>query len=134
MAAFKQKWGQRSLTDHWRRQNNSDNLPYNTETLASQTNAKDNTKNTREANIEFDKIEAKSTLLAAIPRDSSQLNKLQNEIKKSLYELGKIYNFKLKESDNAIMTFNKLITRFQQVPSTQKHSISFIYSIKRLTH
>ena len=116
LAAFKQKWGQRSLTDHWRRQNNSDNLPYNTETLASQTNAKDNTKNAREANIEFDKIEAKSTLLAAIPRDSSQLNKLQNEIKKSLYELGKIYNFKLKEPDNAIMTFNKLITRFPASP------------------
>ena len=119
LAAFKQKWGQRNLTDHWRRQNNNDNLPNNPETIASQSNAKDNTKNTSGAISEFDRTEAKSKLLAAIPRDSSQLNKLLNEIKKSLYELGKIYNFKLKEPHNAIMTFNKLITRF---PASRFHA------------
>ena len=116
LAAFKQKWGQRSLADHWRRQNSSDNLPNNAEIIALQSDAKDNTKNNREANSEFDRSDAKSKLLAAIPRDSSQLNKLLNEIKKSLYELGKIYNFKLKEPHNAIMTFNKLITRFPTSP------------------
>ena len=83
LAAFKQKWGQRSLNDHWRRQNNSNNSSTNPEVLASQTNSKDNTKDTEEKNTEFDRVEAKNTLLAAIPRDSSQLKRLLNEIEKA---------------------------------------------------
>jgi tetratricopeptide (TPR) repeat protein len=116
LAAFKQKWGQRSLDDHWRRQNNSNNSSTNPEVLASQSNSKDNTKDTEEKNTKFDRVEAKNSLLAAIPRDSIQLNKLLNEIEHALYELGKIYNFKLKEPPNAICTFNKLINRFPKGP------------------
>ncbi|MAJ51850.1 MAG: hypothetical protein CMB82_09585 [Flammeovirgaceae bacterium] len=116
LVTFKQKWGQRSLTDHWRRQNNSNNPSTNPEVVASPSNSKDNTKDAGEKNTEFDRVEAKKILLAAIPRDPSQLNKLLNEIEKALYELGKIYNFKLKEPPNAILTFNKLITRFPRGP------------------
>ena len=116
LASFKQKWGQRSLNDHWRRENNSETPSANPEVVASQSASKENTTGASEKNTEFDRVATKKALLAAIPRDSAQLNKLLNEIEKALYELGKIYNFKLEEPPNAIRTFNKLIVRFPSGP------------------
>ena len=109
-SSFNQKWKNRPLEDNWRRSiktapvSLSDNNDRADEAKPSQIPKSD-------APLEAFGDQVKS-LLANIPSSDEQRAKLLSEVKDGLYAVGNIYNFKLKEEQNAIITFKSLLVRF----------------------
>ncbi|NQW26972.1 MAG: hypothetical protein HQ474_03600 [Flammeovirgaceae bacterium] len=112
LSEFKRKWGQRTLNDNWRRST----IINKSVAVTNNPSQKGSTEKKSEDNMPlentFSRDDAKSKLLAAIPTEDSQMQKLLSEIEIAYYELGKIYNFKLNEPLNAIHTFDELLRRF----------------------
>ncbi|MFT7033569.1 MAG: TolA-binding protein [Cyclobacteriaceae bacterium] len=108
---FTRVWGDRILEDNWRRSNKT--LQSNNEVSSEQTapQTRDN-----EDPIDADdgpKID-KNALIATIPYEEEKKIKLLSEVEIAHYNLGNIYNFSLEEKSNAAVTFENLLSRFEE--------------------
>lgn len=118
---FTQRWGNRPLEDNWRRSNKekvfasqeSGNSNEDSENFEEGQELSDNeTKGIQKTDMDKLAASIRKQILKDIPRDETALEESQNRLKKALYTIGKIYDQKLKEPDNAITRFEELLTRF----------------------
>ncbi len=109
------KWGDRKLSDNWRRAvkdepvNNDPDAPKDT---ASATNANDIPEKDKKQEVN------KSLYYQDIPFTEEQLVASNLKIQEALYNLGRIYNLKLNEPKDAIKTFEDLLKRYPNYENT----------------
>ena len=118
---FKDKWGDRPLEDNWRR--SVKEVSFNNNTPETQTKVvdslsillSDSLKQAKEDSIKLaiENITVnKEDLFKNIPKTDAQLKSSTDTLKKAYYLLGKIYDQDLVEIENAITTFEELISRY----------------------
>lgn len=104
---FKQKWGNRKLTDNWRL--GSNNFAGNNTTGNSNTTEQGDT----DVNSGLPDEEA---LYAVIPHSSEALKVMKDTLEESLFLLGKGYYTYLEDFNNAVNTFDTLDKKFPSNP------------------
>ncbi|WP_258103087.1 tetratricopeptide repeat protein [Marinoscillum sp. MHG1-6] len=107
-SAFARTWGNRPLEDNWRRSIKSGGV-----VAVNQQQEATPTEEESEEALEAQLQNRIDELLSDIPRSEEDIQKLLAEVEVALYKLGNIYNFKLEEKDNAITTFEQLLSRFK---------------------
>lgn len=118
LAKFKEKWGDRKLEDNWRRSEKDlvimdENLPIETDTLVDSLATANADSLLAQKKLEIENISVdKEALYNDIPRSDTALAKSDEKLKKAFYLLGKIYDQKLEEPENAIITFQELQSRY----------------------
>jgi tetratricopeptide (TPR) repeat protein len=118
---FKKRWGNRALADNWRRSQ--------TGALAANQNLRpeDETGNPAAAGgagKSADSASAKS-LAAGLPLTPDDLLKSNVIVEDAYYDLGKLYNDQLDNTELAIETYDTLLNRYPQHP----HKTEVIYSL-----
>ena len=117
---FQTKWGNRKLEDNWRRAtkdnvfNPDDEVKDSASVAAAKTAASAPVKTAEQLDAEkkAKRDARKKALMANIPFTPEQMEASMKRMEKAMYELGKIYNFKLDEPHNAIETFDRFLTTF----------------------
>ncbi|WP_162902748.1 type IX secretion system periplasmic lipoprotein PorW/SprE [Taibaiella koreensis] len=94
---FKQKWGNRTLKDNWRRSSASSDF-------ASEDNGQQES--------ETSNLPDEDSLYAAIPHSPEALKKANERVKEGLFGLGKAYYTYLEDYGKATATFDTLDRRF----------------------
>ena len=110
---FKRVWGSRPLEDDWRRSTKTTGL------IAGNTS--NNVGKLQKVQEEGEKSSSDGEIagmMSKVPFEEEQKEVLKNQIEEALYKLGFIYNFKLEEKQNAILTFEQLNLRF---PTSEYH-------------
>src|SRR5690606_23798505 len=79
-----------------------------------------------EKSIEEIRAEAKDLLVKDIPKTPQMLDESNNRLEGSLYNLGKIYNQRLEEPDNALASFERYIIKFPDAENTPE-VLYFLY-------
>ena len=107
---FLSRWGNRPLEDNWRRSQRQSTLAItpDEELDTVDTLALGDT-TIQEINESEDKTIA---LMATIPFSEEAKSESLKKIEDAYFKLGGIYNFQLKEDENAIETYEKLLSRF----------------------
>ena len=121
---FTIKWGDRKLTDNWRRSvrddpgggggndNNANNSGQQDDTTAT-------TKKVDDPAAKAKALQAKKAgYYQDIPFNADQLEASHKKIQEALYNLGRIYNLKLNEQPDAIKTFEDLLKRYPNYENT----------------
>lgn len=99
---FKRKWGNRPLTDNWRRASSSS---FGGDLIATETDSNDTeTNNGSEIN--------EKTLLAAIPKTDAQLNAIRKKIRRAYVTLGGAYIKDLEEYKEGLSTLDSLNKKY----------------------
>ena len=107
---FLSKWGNRALEDNWRRSQKPVTGNFAIQDL---TVPNDTTTITDEVEQEAPDTEDRtSALMATIPVTEEAKAASLKKIEDAYFKLGGIYNFQLEEKQNAIQTFEKLLSRF----------------------
>lgn len=101
-------WGDRPLEDNWRRETKAGvNLQANN---IAEEDVSEASGEPAEMSIED---EARQ-MMAAIPKTEEEKSVLLAEVEVALYNLGNIYNLRLREDENAIESFEELLDRFPE--------------------
>lgn len=108
---FKQKWGNRTLKDNWRRSNVSSGTFDLAE--AEETNTE-----------EVSNLPDEDSLYAAIPRTPEQLQKAKAILREALFNLGKGYYTYLEDYPKAMASFDTLESRFPE----HEHKAEVLYT------
>lgn len=127
-AEFTKKWSSRPLEDNWRRAVKEKPINSN-DPAASEKSTIDSTQTTQKVPEKTEdelRNETKTVYKKDIPFSEVQMAASNKNLKGGLYNLGKIYNLKLKESGNAITTFEKYIEKFPNTDSTTE-VLYFLY-------
>ncbi|MGD1841751.1 MAG: tetratricopeptide repeat protein [Thermonemataceae bacterium] len=112
--AFRQKWGDRALTDNWRVADRAALIDFASDTTSGDFNTS-LTEEEIEAQAVKDEVERlKKEIKEKIPRTQEQIAASNKRIEDAIYNLGKIYHFQLEEYVDALKTYEKLLTRFPQ--------------------
>lgn len=114
---FIKKWGNRPLEDNWRRAVKE--KPTNADPSANE--GSDSTvvaEKIIEKSPEEVKREIKQGFLGDIPFTEEQMMASNAKLEDGLYNLGKIYNLKLNERENAIATFEEYVSKFNEEENT----------------
>ena len=107
---FLSRWGNRQLEDNWRRSQKQATMTIATDDeLISEDTAASEVVETAEIPESEDRTAA---LMATIPFSEKEKEESLKMIEDAYFKLGGIYNFQLEEDENAIQTFEKLLTRF----------------------
>ena len=108
---FKSRWGTRALEDNWRRSQKSSLGNFaQKEIVTIEEDSVENDEENHDVEVEGeDRVE---TLLATIPFSEEAKSEALKKIEDAYFKLGGIYNFELDEKENAITTFEKLLSRF----------------------
>lgn len=118
---FKERWGDRTLEDNWRRSVKDVAFDANNENIStSEIDSISIIKTDSIAKAKEDSIQLaienisvnKQDLYKDIPQTTALLNASNDSLKKAFYRLGKIYDQDLEEPENAIATFEELLERF----------------------
>jgi len=104
---FETKWGRRILEDNWRRRNKTIQAPLDTDYSAGNDST-----STEETNT-ADKHDP-AYYLAQIPKTDEQKNAALSQIATALYNMGGIFNTKLKDDKKADETYRKFQSRFPE--------------------
>ncbi len=112
---FKRIWGSRPLEDNWRRStkttgpivDNSSGTPGNLQRVQQEG---------EESNSSDGEV---AGMMSKVPFEDEQKEVLRMQIEEALYNLGFIYNFKLEEKQNAILTYEQFNLRF---PESEHHA------------
>ena len=104
---FARKWGNRPLEDNWRRSKKETVANFAVDTLNAAPQP-DQPVLSREE----ERKARKATFLGSIPFSDSARAISDRRLEDAHYELGKIYDLQLGEPENAIHTFDTLLTRF----------------------
>ena len=122
---FQRKWGRRELNDNWRRKNRIQlSTIAETSIAEGKKTTGDDPMETKEVD-KFDVENTRKTFLSSIPTNERDKERLLKEIEEAYYQLGNIYNFKLQEQSNAILTFEKLVNRFD----SSEHRAEVLYEL-----
>ncbi len=107
---FLSKWGNRLLEDNWRL---SQKQAISIFTEENEVNPQDTTST---VDTDFQDVpdteERIAALMQTIPFSESAKTESLKKIEEAYFKLGGIYNFQLEEDENAIQTFEKLLSRF----------------------
>lgn len=123
---FNKEWKNRSLEDDWRRRNKNSSPEPDSVYQASLGQ-----KEIDEEELLRRKVEArKEALYEIIPFEDSAFTASEQKLAGSLYHLGKIYNFKLKDAQNADKTFRRLMRKFPDNPQADE-VLYTLYTIAR---
>lgn len=106
---FKTKWGNRPLEDHWRRAQKQQMIPLSAEQETASAEEQVTSEDVADNMNGGDKV---SELMNTIPFSEEQQDKAKKQIEDAFYKLGGIYNFELEEKQNAIETYETLLSRF----------------------
>lgn len=109
---FKQRWGNRSLKDNWRRSSSSSN------DFASSGDPED------DGSQEGSNLPNEDSLYAAIPHTPEQLQKANERVREGLFNLGKAYYTFLEDYGKATATFDTLDRRYPD----HKHQAEELYT------
>jgi tetratricopeptide (TPR) repeat protein len=110
-ADFTKKWGKRKLEDNWRRSQRQNEIAAVEQEAQKQEEEKPDLNKIKEDSLLAIQAE-KEKLIKDIPRSGAELDSSNARIEVALYNVGKIYNFKLNEKANSIETFKKHLSRF----------------------
>ena len=106
---FLRTWGKRKLEDHWRRSIKDVIVEFKDDSTLLAENQNGALEN-KGADL-APKVD-RNAYLKNVPFTNEAQVKANEEIKDALYNLGKIYNFKLYIKDSAVVTFRKQIKRY----------------------
>ena len=136
---FSVRWGNRLLEDNWRRSNKeatesiaNANSPLNGNSPANAVNPNaplqpqldTPTSSTATASPASGQKTKKDAMMAKIPFTKEAQAQANQRIENALYKLGKLYKFQLNQPDDAIPTFEQLLTRY---PNTlQKPEVYYL--------
>ncbi len=109
---FKQRWGNRTLKDNWRRSSSSSS------DFASGNNDNSSTESDQS------NLPDEDSLYAAIPHTPEQLQKANDRLKEGLFSLGKAYYTFLEDYGKASATFDTLDRRYP----THNHQAEVLYT------
>ena len=110
---FRQVWGSRILEDHWRRSVKQTLEASNNTDLVEDFGLEDST--AVSGISESDRINNSANLMfSKVPKTDEEVAETLRKIENAYYFLGNIYYFELIEKENAVTTFNTLITRFPE--------------------
>lgn len=118
---FKKRWGNRPLADNWRR-SQTGTVAINQEMLPEDENG--NPLGEPVKTVPADSATARS-LAAGLPLTPDDLLKSNIVIEDAYYDLGKLYNDKLDNTELAIETYDTLLRRYPQHP----HKTEVVYSL-----
>lgn len=109
---FKRQWGNRPLEDNWRRSNKEQTIKDDEQqdqsgAVATQKAPGEETA-TSEAGLD------KSAMMASVPYTPEDQAAAYKKIEEAHYRLGNIYDFDLEEKENAIETFETMLSRFPE--------------------
>lgn len=129
---FKRKWGNRTLTDNWRRSaaSNFANAG-NAAGPASDTVAEDTSGN---AAIEYDEngLPTEASLLALIPKTPDEKNNLRDDIQSGYIDLANAYVREVEDYPPALRTIDTLYARFpNNAYKDEATYIRYIVSLKQ---
>lgn len=111
---FRRIWGEIKLEDNWRRSMRSAATEVRTTALTqTQQVQAENTAPTEAEKIDPAAVEYER-ISKEIPRTPEQKQEALAKIETAYFNLGDIYYFKLFENDNAIIYYNKLLSRFPE--------------------
>lgn len=101
------RWGDRPLEDNWRRSRSREAVTKEqTELITNEVS--ESTGEVKEISIE----DEAQKLIAEIPKTEEDKITLLAEVEVALHNLGNIYNLRLEEDENAIQSFEELLSRF----------------------
>ena len=108
---FIRTWGNRTLEDNWRRSKKQTNFNNTTENnpIAANNNKKQEENEKEDIFGSVKSIEARK---AEIPYDDNQKDAVLAKLEEGLFELGKVYYYRLEEYNNLINTFTRLHKEF----------------------
>jgi tetratricopeptide (TPR) repeat protein len=124
---FKRTWGERSLQDNWRTVRSQVYAEKNS-LEADQRLAEKDQNEPSEKSEEQSIAEERSDFFNSIPFNEEEQQVLHDEMEVAYYKLGNIYNFDIKEKQDAIETYETLLARY---PTTEYRAeilyLLFIY-------
>lgn len=109
---FTRKWGGRSLEDNWRRSDKEQTIsdPNSAQADPEQQVATDNASDIENNTLTFDR----AALMSAVPKNDEDVQSALFKIEEAHFRLGSIYDFDLEEKENAISTFETMLSRFPE--------------------
>ncbi len=114
-AEFNRRWGNRTLEDNWRRANKEKVLVSNQNTDVAVGDGVEGEEN-EPVDQAAARLAKKTALYATLPFTTEAKVTANKLIEEAYYKVGNIYNFNLIEKENALNTFDTLLTRF---PTTE---------------
>jgi len=121
---FKKKWGDRKLSDNWRRSNKQIIADENQE-LTDSANVQNNNQQTADQKVTDNK--KREFYLQNIPLTEEKMASSNKRIEDALYTSGEIYYKQMNEPASAIKQFEKLLNRY---PSTEDKLETYYYLYK----
>lgn len=104
---FVRTWKNRPLEDNWRRSNKVNNaIDQTVDPTATTTDSQ-----TDQQNL-YATVAGVEERLKDVPKTKEEITLLEQKIEVALFELGKVYHYKLKEDANARATFERFIKDF----------------------
>ena len=114
---FKQKWGNRTLEDDWRRSSkekllvgSADNPKPNNNGETTNAAGTDGSDALKRGSPEWKS--RKDALLAKVPFRQEEKEQSNKKVEDALYRLGKIYKYELNETPNSVRTFERLVAQY----------------------
>jgi len=108
---FLSRWGNRPLQDNWRRSQRQAEVTFATQNNGNNLENREEVENNEEQEIP-ESEDKTAALMAEIPFTEEAKTESLNKIEDAYFKLGGIYNFQLEEKENAIETYEKLLSRF----------------------
>ena len=102
---FEQLWGKRKNEDNWRRNKKSQSGFALDQQLAGQETEVDSAM--------LQKYGDKYPYIKDIPKTEEEKQAASDKIEEAMYKLGQVYAHKLNEPDSAILTYERLLDRFE---------------------
>jgi tetratricopeptide (TPR) repeat protein len=109
-SAFRQKWGNRPLSDYWRVSSKASSYPIDESLSAPATQAA----TTDPVALQVEAL--KEEFLKKLPRTEQALAASHQRTQNALFNLGKIYQFQLLEPQAADRHYRELLERYPQTP------------------
>ena len=129
---FKRRWGNRALADNWRRSQGGSLLAGNNNTPAPET-APETDPAAAIASLPADSINT-SLLAENLPDTPEKLEESRKRQQEAWYDLGKIYNDKLDDPREAILTYDSLLNKYPDNPRRVEELYSLYIWHNRLNH
>jgi len=123
---FMKKWGNRKLEDNWRRkdkQSSMDDMALNAENEEGEGNSEEGDSKNNKTSASNDK-HSREFYLQNVPLTKEMMDSSNARIEEALFKMGIIYKEKLRNTDEATNTFEKLLDRFPKgnfTPETYYH-------------
>ncbi|WP_439482021.1 tetratricopeptide repeat protein [Cyclobacterium plantarum] len=113
---FNRVWGNRPLTDNWRRSNRSFQDNESSESFSPQIRETEEAPEDSLASTPISTLPDKASLLSQIPNEPETREMMEAEMEDAYFNLGKLLYFDLKQPEKAIGYLEKLIQEFPQTP------------------